>query len=130
MDDEPVIDAIADGLRLQVGALPPDAAPALIRDEPAAYVVGFAVGASRAMDVPVGNHTGRILERGCRQGLPKERDLGQRLADVATRLLMLNRLDDPRLTEIKEQGKAEGRAFIEDNAPPSALSELLDVEAE
>jgi hypothetical protein len=130
MNDEPVIETIADGLRLQVGALPPDAVPTLLRDETAAYVVGFAVGVSRALDASVGNHTVRVLERGCRQGLPNDGDLGQRLADVATRLLMMNRLDDPTLAARKDTGEAEGRAFVEDRTPPSGLRDLLDATAE
>jgi hypothetical protein len=124
-----VIETIADGLRLQAGPLSADDAPRVLRGETAAYVIGFALGVSRAMDVPVGNHTVRLLERGCRQGLPKDGDLGQRLADIATRLLMMNRLDDPSLLEHKEKGESEGRAFVEDNAPPSGLRSLLAVEA-
>ena len=129
MDDDRVIETIADGLRLQAGPLSADDAPRVLRGATAAYVIGFALGVSRAMDVPVGNHTVRLLERGCRQGLPKDGDLGQRLADIATRLLLLNRLDDPSLHEHKERGESEGRAFVEDNAPPSGLRSLLAVEA-
>ncbi len=129
MDDDRVIDTIADGLRLQAGPLSSDDAPRVLRGKTAAYVIGFALGVSRALDVPVGNHTVRLLERGCRQGLPKDADLGQRLADIATRLLMQNRLDDPSLSDPKDQGEAEGRSFVEDNTPPSGLRDLLAVEA-
>ena len=129
MNDEPVIETIADGLRLQVGTLPPGTASTLLRDETAAYVVGFAVGVSRALDVPIGNHTVRSLERGCRQGLPSDGDLGQRLADVATRLLMMNHFGDPTLEGRKDTGEAEGRAFVEDRTPPSGLRDLLDATA-
>lgn len=121
-----VIETVADGLRLQVGDLPGDYAFALLKARPAAYVVGFTAGVSRAMDVPVGNHTIRILERGTRQGLPREGDLGQRLADIATRLLLSGEVtEDPELVDLREQGEAEGRAFVEDRTPPSLLRDLV-----
>lgn len=121
-----VIDTVADGLRLQVGDLPGDYAPALLKPQPAAYVVGFAVGVSRALDVPVGNHTIRTLERGCRQGLPQDSDLGQRLADIATRLLLGGTLtENPELVDRREEGETEGRAFVEDREPPSRLRDLV-----
>lgn len=121
-----VIDTIADGLRLQVGDLPGDYVPALLKPKPAAYVVGFAAGVSRALDVPVGNQTVRALERGCRQGLPQEGDLGQRLADVATGLLFDGQVtDDPDLDGLREQGETEGQAFVEDRNPPSGLRDLV-----
>lgn len=122
-----VIDTVADGLRLQAGDLPGDYAPALLKAGPGAYVVGFTVGVSRAMDVPVGNHTVRILERGCRQGLPKAGDLGQRLADIATRLLLDGNITgDSDLDALREEGEAEGRAFVEDHTPPSGLRDLVE----
>ena len=121
-----VIETVADGLRLQVGDLPGDYAPALLRAEPAAYVVGFTAGVSRAMDEPVGNHTIRTLERGCRQGLPQEGDLGQRLADIAAGLVFDGSVtSDPDLTTLREKGEDEGRAFVEDRTPPSLLSDLV-----
>lgn len=122
-----VIDTVADGLRLQAGDLPGDYAPALLKAEPGAYVVGFTVGVSRGMDVAVGNHTVRILERGCRQGLPKAGDLGQRLADIATRLLLDGQItDDADLDALREQGEDEGRAFVENHTPPSGLRDLVE----
>ena len=121
-----VIETVADGLRLQVGDLPGDYAPALLRAEPAAYVVGFTAGVSRAMDEPVGNHTIRTLERGCRQGLPQEGDLGQRLADIAAGIVFDgSATSDPDLTTLREKGEDEGRAFVEDRTPPSLLSDLV-----
>jgi hypothetical protein len=121
-----VIETVADGLRLQVGDLPGDYVPALLKARPAAYVVGFVAGASRAMDVPVGNHTIRTLERGCRQGLPREGDLGQRLADVATGIILEGDVtSDPELEALREKGEAEGRAFVEDREPPSGLQTLV-----
>lgn len=121
-----VIDSVADGLRLQVGDLPGDYAPALLKPGPGAYLVGFAAGVSRAMDVPVGNHTIRILERGCRQGLPKAGDLGQRLADIATRLILSGEVtEEEDLIDLREKGEEEGRAFIEDRTPPSLLRDLV-----
>lgn len=121
-----VIDLVADGLRLQAGDLPGDFAPALLKKEPGAYVVGFVVGISRALDVPVGNHTIRHLERGCRQGLPSAGDLGQRLADIATRLLLDGQVtDNADLDGVRENGEAEGRAFVEDRTPPSGLKDLV-----
>ena len=121
-----VIETVADGLRLQVGDLPGDYAPALLKPEPAAYVVGFTAGVSRAMDEPVGNHTIRTLERGCRQGLPREGDLGQRLADIAAGLVFDgSATSDPDLTTLREKGEDEGRAFVEDRTPPSLLSDLV-----
>jgi len=121
-----VIETVADGLRLQVGDLPGDYAPALLRAKPAAYVVGFTAGVSRAMDEPVGNHTIRTLERGCRQGLPQEGDLGQRLADIAAGIVFDgSATSDPDLTTLREKGEDEGRAFVEDRTPPSLLSDLV-----
>lgn len=121
-----VIETLADGLRLQVGDLAADDAPRLLRGRPAAYVVGFAVGISRAMGVDVGNHTVRIVERGTRQGLPRDGDLGQRLADVATRLLLAGELTtDAALDAIRQDAEAEGRAFVDDNAPPSGLKDIV-----
>lgn len=121
-----VIETVADGLRLQVGDLPGDYAPALLKARPAAYVVGFTVGVSRAMDVPVANQTIRSLERGTRQGLPREGDLGQRLADIATRLLMSGEVtSDPELDDLREEGEGEGRVFVEDRTPPSGLRDLV-----
>ncbi|PSQ98462.1 MAG: hypothetical protein BRD51_03100 [Bacteroidetes bacterium SW_11_64_17] len=114
-----VIEMVADGLRLQVGDLPGDYAPALLKPEPAAYVVGFTAGS-------VGNHTIRLLERGTRQGLPREGDLGQRLADIAAGLVFDGEVtDDPNLSTIREKGEGEGRAFVEDRTPPSLLSDLV-----
>ena len=121
-----VIETVADGLRLQVGDLPSDYAPALLRAKPAAYVVGFTAGVSRAMDEPVGNHTIRTLERGCRQGLPQEGDLGQRLADIAAGLVFDGSVTSaPDLTTLREKGEDEGRAFVKDRTPPSLLSDLV-----
>ena len=121
-----VIETVADGLRLQVGDLPGDYAPKLLKAKPAAYVVGFTAGVSRAMDEPVGNHTIRTLERGCRQGLPREGNLGQRLADIAAGIVFDGRAtSDPDLTTLREKGEDEGRAFVEDRTPPSLLSDLV-----
>ncbi|MFO8099755.1 MAG: hypothetical protein R6T83_09080 [Salinibacter sp.] len=129
-DDDPTIKTVADGLRLQVGDLPGDYAPALLKARPAAYVVGFAVGVSRALDVPVGNHTIRTIERGTRQGLPREGDLGQRLADIATGIILDGAVTrDEDLIEWRETGEAEGRAFVEDRTPPSGLKDLIYEEA-
>ena len=129
-DDEHTIETVADGLRLQVGDLPGDYAPTLLKARPAAYVVGFAVGVSRALDVPVGNHTVRTIERGTRQGLPREGDLGQRLADSATGILFDGAVaEEEDLIELREQGEAEGRAFVEDRTPPSGLKDLVYEEA-
>ena len=120
------IETVADGLRLQVGDLPGDYAPVLLKAKPAAYVVGFTVGVSRAMDVPVGNHTIRTLERGTRQGLPRAGDLGQRLADIATRLVLSGQVKQKAdLVELREKGEQEGRAFVEDRTPPSLLKDLI-----
>jgi hypothetical protein len=120
------IETVADGLRLQVGDLPGDYAPVLLNAKPAAYVVGFTVGVSRAMDLSVGNHTIRTLERGTRQGLPKTGDLGQRLADIATRLILSGKVaDDPDLVDLREQGEEEGRTFVEDRTPPSLLKDMV-----
>ena len=120
------IETVADGLRLQVGDLPGDYAPALLKARPAAYVVGFAIGVSRALDVPVGNHTIRTLERGTRQGLPREGDLGQRLADIAAGIVLDGAVKtEADLIELREKGEAEGRAFVEDRTPPSHLKELV-----
>ena len=121
-----VIETVANGLRLQVGDLPGDYAPKLLKAKPAAYVVGFTAGVSRAMDEPVGNHTIRTLERGCRQGLPREGDLGQRLADIAAGIVFDgSATSDPDLTTLREKGEDEGRAFVEDRTPPSLLSDLV-----
>lgn len=121
-----VIETVADGLRLQVGDLPGDYAPHVLKARPAAYVVGFTAGVSRAMDVPVGNHTIRTLERGCRQGLPREGDLGQRLADIATGLILDGEVtSDPDLNALREKGEEEGRAFVDDREPPSLLRDLV-----
>lgn len=120
------IDTVADGLRLQVGDLPGDYAPALLKARPAAYVVGFTAGVSRALDVPVGNHTIRTLERGCRQGLPRAGDLGQRLADIATGIILDGSVtSEDELDELRKKGEEEGRAFVEDRKPPSLLSDLV-----
>ncbi len=120
------IDTVADGLRLQVGDLPGDYVPSLLKAKPAAYVVGFTAGVSRALGGTVGNHTIRTIERGCRQGLPNEGDLGQRLADIATGIVFDGAVtEDPDLDEWREQGEAEGRAFVEDRQPPSRLKELV-----
>ncbi len=121
-----VIETVADGLRLQVGDLPGDYAPDLLKAKPAAYVVGFTAGVSRAMDVSVDNHTIRILERGTRQGLPRDGDLGQRLADIATGIIFDGAVtSDPDLTTLREKGEEEGRAFVEDRTPPSLLHDLV-----
>jgi len=121
-----VIETVADGLRLQVGDLPGDYAPDLLKAKPAAYVVGFTAGVSRAMDVSVDNHTIRILERGTRQGLPRDGDLGQRLADIATGIIFDGAVTgDPDLTTLREKGEEEGRAFVEDRTPPSLLHDLV-----
>ena len=123
---DPAIETVADGLRLQVGDLAGDYAPVLLKARPATYVVGFTVGVSRALDVPVGNHTIRTLERGTRQGLPREGDLGQRLADIATRLVLSGKVaDDPDLAALREEAEAEGRAFVEDRTPPSLLQDMI-----
>lgn len=120
------IEAVADGLRLQVGDLPGDYAPVLLKAKPAAYVVGFTAGVSRALDIPVGNHTIRTLERGTRQGLPRDGDLGQRLADIATGIILDGSVtSEPDLDELREQGEEEGRAFVEDREPPSLLNDLV-----
>jgi hypothetical protein len=121
-----VIETIADGLRLQVGDLPGDYVPTLLKAEPGAYVVGFAAGITRALGDSVGNHTIRSIERGCRQGLPRDGDLGQRLADVATGLVFDGTVTrDPDLDAVREQGEMEGRAFVDDRQPPSLLKELV-----
>jgi hypothetical protein len=121
-----VIETVADGLRLQVGDLPGDYVPTLLTARPGAYVVGFAAGVTRAMGKSVGNHTIRTLERGCRQGLPREGDLGQRLADIATGILLDGAVtDEDDLDAMREQGEAEGRAFVEDRTPPSGLKDLV-----
>ena len=120
------IETVADGLRLQVGDLPGDYVPTLLKARPAAYVVGFVVGVSRALGESVGNHTIRTIERGCRQGLPREGDLGQRLADIATGLVFDGSVkSDPDLADLREQGEAEGRTFVEDRTPPSLLSDMV-----
>lgn len=121
-----IIETVADGLRLQVGDLPGDYVPNLLKPKPAAYVVGFTAGVTRAMDKPVGNHTIRTMERGCRQGLPREGDIGQRLADVAAGLVFDGTVtSDPDLVSLREQGEEEGRAFVEDRSPPSLLNDLV-----
>lgn len=120
------IETVADGLRLQVGDLPGDYAPTLLKAKPAAYVVGFTAGVSRALDIPVGNHTIRTLERGTRQGLPREGDLGQRLADIATGIVLDGSVTSKdHLDELREKGEEEGRAFVEDRKPPSHLKDLI-----
>ena len=120
------IETVADGLRLQVGDLPGDYVPTLLKAKPGAYVVGFVAGLSRALGGSVGNHTIRTIERGCRQGLPRDGDLGQRLADVATGLVFDGSVtSEPDLVEIREQGEEEGRAFVEDRQPPSGLKEMV-----
>lgn len=120
------IATVADGLRLQVGNMPGDYVPTLLKARPAAYVVGFTAGVSRALNLQVGNQTIRTIERGCRQGLPSEGDLGQRLADVATGIVFDGSVtSDPDLANIREKGEAEGRAFVEDRKPPSLLSDLV-----
>ena len=120
------IETVADGLRLQVGDLPGDYAPALLKAKPAAYVVGFTAGVSRALGGSVGNHTIRTLERGTRQGLPREGDLGQRLADIATGIILDGSVtSDSELDALREKGEEEGRAFVEDRTPPSLLSDLV-----
>ena len=120
------IETVADGLRLQVGDLPGDYVPTLLKAKPGAYVVGFVAGVSRALGDSVGNHTIRTIERGCRQGLPRDGDLGQRLADVATGLVFDGSVtSEPDLIEIREQGEEEGRAFVEDRQPPSGLKEMV-----
>jgi len=125
-DDDNVIETVADGLRLQVGELPGDYAPTLLKARPAAYVVGFTVGVSRALDVPVGNHTIRTVERGCRQGLPRDGDLGQRLADIATGIVLDGSVTgEPELDSLRKKGEKEGRAFVEDRSPPSLLRDLV-----
>ena len=121
-----VIETVADGLRLQVGDLPGDYVPTLLTARPGAYVVGFTAGVTRAMGQSVGNHTIRTLERGCRQGLPREGDLGQRLADIATGILLDGAVtDEDKLDAMREQGEAEGRAFVEDRTPPSGLKDYV-----
>ncbi len=125
-EDDEAIETVADGLRLQVGDLPGDYAPVLLKARPAAYVVGFTIGVSRALGVPVGNHTIRTLERGTRQGLPRAGDLGQRLADIATRLVLSGKVkEDEALVDLREKGEEEGRAFVEDRTPPSLLQDLI-----
>jgi len=120
------IETVADGLRLQMGDLPGDYVPTLLKARPAAYVVGFAVGVSRALGESVGNHTIRTIERGCRQGLPSEGDLGQRLADIATGLVFDGSVKrDADLADLREKGENEGRAFVEDRTPPSLLSDMV-----
>jgi hypothetical protein len=120
------IETVADGLRLQVGDLPGDYVPTLLKAKPGAYVVGFVAGVSRALGGSVGNHTIRTIERGCRQGLPRDGDLGQRLADVATGLVFDGSVtSEPDLVEIREQGEEEGRAFVEDRQPPSGLKDMV-----
>jgi len=129
-DDGPVIDTVADGLRLQVGDLPGDYAPTLLKARPAAYVVGFAVGVTRALGESVGNHTIRTIERGTRQGLPREGDLGQRLADIATGIVLDGAVArEDKLVDLRERGEEEGRAFVEDRTPPSGLKDLIFEEA-
>lgn len=120
------IETVADGLRLQVGDLPGDYVPTLLKAKPGAYVVGFVAGVSRALGGSVGNHTIRTIERGCRQGLPQDGDLGQRLADIATGIVFDGSVtDDPELDAIREDAEAEGRAFVEDRQPPSGLKEMV-----
>ena len=101
-----VIETVADGLRLQVGDLAGDYVPTLLKARPAAYVVGFVAGVSRALGEPVGNHTIRSIERGCRQGLPQQPG-------------------DAELDDLRAKGEEEGRAFVEDREPPSLLSDIV-----
>ena len=120
------IETVADGLRLQVGDLPGDYVPTLLKAKPGAYVVGFVAGVSRALGGSVGNHTIRTIERGCRQGLPRDGDLGQRLADIATGIVFDGAVtEDPELDAIREDAEAEGRAFVEDRQPPSGLKDMV-----
>ena len=120
------IETVADGLRLQVGDLPGDYVPTLLKAKPGAYVVGFVAGVSRALGGSVGNHTIRTIERGCRQGLPQDGDLGQRLADIATGIVFDGSVtSETDLIDIREQGEEEGRAFVEDRQPPSLLKEIV-----
>jgi len=120
------IETVADGLRLQVGDLPGDYVPTLLKAKPGAYVVGFVAGVSRALGDSVGNHTIRTIERGCRQGLPRDGDLGQRLADIATGIVFDGAVtEDPELDSIREDAEAEGRAFVEDRQPPSGLKDMV-----
>jgi hypothetical protein len=120
------IETVADGLRLQVGDLPGDYVPTLLKAKPGAYVVGFVAGVSRALGDSVGNHTIRTIERGCRQGLPRDGDLGQRLADIATGIVFDGAVtEDPELDAIREEAEAEGRAFVEDRQPPSGLKDMV-----
>jgi hypothetical protein len=120
------IETVADGLRLQVGDLPGDYVPTLLKAKPGAYVVGFVAGVSRALGDSVGNHTIRTIERGCRQGLPRDGDLGQRLADIATGIVFDGAVtEDPELDAIREDAEAEGRAFVEDRQPPSGLKDMV-----
>lgn len=122
-----IIDAVADGIRLQAGDVPGTHVPTLLKAGPAAYVVGFTAGVTRALGGEVGNATIRHLERGCRQGLPRQGDVGQRLADIATRLLLSGGplIDDDRLVAIRESAEAEGRAYVTDDAEPTGLKDLL-----
>ena len=120
------IETVADGLRLQVGDMPGDYVPTLLKAKPGAYVVGFVAGVSRALGDSVGNHTIRTIERGCRQGLPRDGDLGQRLADIATGIVFDGAVtEDPELDAIREEAEAEGRAFVEDRQPPSGLKDMV-----
>jgi hypothetical protein len=81
---------------------------------------------SRALGDSVGNHTIRTIERGCRQGLPRDGDLGQRLADIATGIVFDGAVtEDPELDAIREDAEAEGRAFVEDRQPPSGLKDMV-----
>lgn len=124
---ERVIKTVAKGLGQQVGDLPGDFAPMMLKQKPAAYVVGFSAGVSRAMDCPVGNATIRVIERGCRQGLPRATDLGQRVADIATGMILDGSFGQgDELDRVREQGEADGRRFAEDeDAAPKTLRTMV-----
>ena len=53
-------------------------------------------------------------------------DLGQRLADIATGIILDGSVtSEDTLNEMREKGEAEGRAFVEDRTPPSLLKDLI-----